>query len=384
MLFSRKNQACLQACDQLKAILSHIGLMNGLRFCRCNRRPAHPWKGGFQMATIRTSSDGVLFDFSHDEVINLEEAEDITLKAVPLLTAAWGGAVALGWIPKEVGIIGTVVIAGVAATIGIHRIEFQQADKGNGVEVTLPWWAVVLGWWGALFMKSLPHNQSVGPGTRVACTTNAEGDLHVCAIDAQGGLYHTIRRPDGTWPFAFGDVQAETKLVGSGIGRTPYVACATNAQGDLHVCAIDAQGGLFHTIRRPDGTWPFAFGDVQAETSLVGPGIGRTPYVACATNSQGDLHVCAIDAQGGLWHTIRRPDGTWPFAFGDVQAQTRLVGPNPGIGPTPHIACATNSAGDLHVCAVNAHGGLFHTIRRPDGTWPFAFGDVNAEVGGLP
>jgi hypothetical protein len=177
-------------------------------------------------------------------------------------------------------------------------------------------------------------------------------------------------------------------LVGpnQGIGPTPFVACAANSQGDLHICAIDAQGGLWHTIRRADGSWPSAFGDVQAQTRLVGPnqGIGPTPSVACATNSQGDLHICAVDGQGGLWHTIRRADGTWPFAFGDVQAQTRLVGPNPGIGPTPYVACTTNGQGDLHVCAIDAQGGLWHTIRRADGSWPFAFRNVNTAVGGLP
>ena len=30
----------------------------------------------------------------------------------------------------------------------------------------------------------------------------------------------------------------------------------------------------------------------------------------------------AIDQNNGVWHTIRQADGTWPYAFGDVQAQT--------------------------------------------------------------
>jgi hypothetical protein len=225
---------------------------------------------------------------------------------------------------------------------------------------------------------------SIGPTSYVACATDAQGDLHICAVDEHGGLWHTIRRADGTWPQAFGDVQAQTTNVGPSIGPTPHVACATNAQGDLHICAIDAQGGLWHTVRRADGSWPFAFGDVQAQTRLSGPSIGPTPHVACATNAQGDLHICAIDVQGGLWHTMRRADGAWPIAFGDVQSQTRLVGPNPGIGPTPYAACTTNTEGDLHICALNAKGGLWHTIRQANGGWPSAFGDVNAEVGRLP
>src|SRR6266516_159090 len=30
----------------------------------------------------------------------------------------------------------------------------------------------------------------------------------------------------------------------------------------------------------------------------------------------------AIDQNNGVWHTIRQADGTWHYAFGDVQAQT--------------------------------------------------------------
>jgi hypothetical protein len=227
-------------------------------------------------------------------------------------------------------------------------------------------------------------NPGIGPTPRVACATALNGDMHVCVLDEGGGLWHTIRRADGTWPFAFGDVQAQTRKIGpnAGIGPTQYVACAVNPQGDLHLCAIDKNGGLWHTIRLADGSWPFAFGDVQAQTRKVGPnpGIGPTPRVACTVNGQGDLHVCAIDTNGGLWHTIRLANGNWPFAFGDVQAQTRKVGPNAGIGPTPRVACAVNAQGDLHVCAIDKDAGLWHTIRSVDGSWPFAFGDVQRQV----
>jgi hypothetical protein len=229
-----------------------------------------------------------------------------------------------------------------------------------------------------------PKTTGIGPVHNISFAADAQGDLHVCAISNQDGLWHTIRKANGAWPFRFGDVQSQTRRVGPnpGIGTTPFSACATNQQGDLHVLAIDNNNGLWHTSRKADGSWPFAFGDVQAQTRKIGPnpGIGGTPFTACATNQQGDLHVLAIDKNKGLWHSIRKADGSWPFAFGDVQAQTRKIGPNPGIGVTPFAACATNQQGDLHILAIDKNGGLWHTNRKADGTWPAAFGDVQAQT----
>ena len=232
--------------------------------------------------------------------------------------------------------------------------------------------------------RRLGPNPGIGRTPLASCAAAPNGDLHVCAIDLQHGLWHTLRRSDGSWPFAFGDVQAQTRLVGPnpGIGPTPFATCAVAPSGDLHICALDRQSRLWHTLRRSDGSWPFAFGEVQAQTRLVGPnsGVGPTPFVACAAAPSGDLHICALDKQNRLWHTLRRADGSWPFAFADVQAQVRLVGPNQGIGATPFVACAAAPNGDLHVCVLDEDGKLWHTLRRSDGTWPLAFGDVQAQT----
>jgi hypothetical protein len=203
---------------------------------------------------------------------------------------------------------------------GTRLIPWDPSVRGNQIEVKTSKHPSVV-------TPPLYTRKDMGPSLRVSCATNQQGDLHVLASDQSNGLWHTIRMADGTWPFAFGDVQAATRLIGSneGIGPTPFVACATNQQGDLHVLAIDQNNGLWHTIRMADGSWPFAFVDVQAATRLIGhnPGIGPTPSVACSVNSQGDLHVNAIDLNGVLWHTIRMANGSWPFAFEDVQSAIR-------------------------------------------------------------
>jgi hypothetical protein len=219
----------------------------------------------------------------------------------------------------------------------------------------------------------------------VSCAKAPNSELHVCAIDLNGILLHTLRNGDGAWQNFWGDVQTQTNLVGPnpGIGKVASVACAVDGSSRLHLCVIDTQGGLWHTIRTANGKWPFRFGDVQQQTRLIGPnpGIGPLKNVACAANNLGQLHVLVLDNAGKLWHTMRFADGTWPSAFGDVQAETNVVGPNPGIGALSAIACA-NDGNQLHVCVIDIQSHeLWHTIRHANGSWPFRFGDVQAETG---
>src|SRR6266702_252491 len=171
----------------------------------------------------------------------------------------------------------------------------------------------------SLLLLSYDISLRISWDSRIACAANQVGDLHVCVIDKDGGLWHTIRLADGSWPFPFGDVQSQTRQAGGGnpgIGPTPRVACAANQNGDLHVCVIDQAGKLWHTIRLADGSWTFPFGDVQSETSLVGSFI-NLPFgeVSCSISTNGDLHICVVTAvqgqvtDGQFWYTFRHSDG---------------------------------------------------------------------------
>jgi hypothetical protein len=105
------------------------------------------------MATIGVGNGplgpGIVFDFRHDEVQNIISAESIAGGPAAVIPAILGALGAVGW-------IGAAVVAGVAATIAIHKAEFQQNDQGNGVEVCLPGWAIPFGLWGVLTMSPLP------------------------------------------------------------------------------------------------------------------------------------------------------------------------------------------------------------------------------------
>jgi hypothetical protein len=154
----------------------------------------------------------------------------------------------------------------------------------------------------------------------------------VCAVTRAGELYHTIRfAADGHWQDFFGDVAGQE---GNQIGAVAYVGCATNQAGDLHVCTVTRTGQLYHTIRFADGHWQDFFGDVQGETSQVGPPIAAPlGPVECCTSANGDLHVSVVTkaigqkSDGQLWYTFRHADsGKWSD-FDYVQQQLNVIGP---------------------------------------------------------
>lgn len=207
------------------------------------------------------------------------------------------------------------------------------------------------------------------PGTiaAAACTVDPAGTLHVCAITAGGGISHTLRTNAGAWQPFMGDVKAAT----SDPGYAVAVGCAADSDGRVHVCVTTTTAEVWHTIRHADGSWNPGF----SKLTMSAPGPGRPEGVACAADANRDLHVCVTTSDGAIWHTIRHANGTWVPAFGDVKAVTS----DPGTAVS--VACAADGGKDLHVCVTTYDGGLWHTIRHPDGSWQRVFGDVRTAAG---
>jgi hypothetical protein len=177
--------------------------------------------------------------------------------------------------------------------------------------------------WGDVQQAIRDHgNPDVGPTKAVACAVASNGDVHVFVLDQHDGLWHTVRAANGDWPVPWGDVQQAIRDQGHpDVGPTKAVACARVPSGDIHVFVLDQHDGLWHTLRALNGDWPFGWGDVQqAIRDQNYPHIGPTKAVACATAANGDVHVFAIDQLDGLWHTLRLANGDWPFGWGDVRA----------------------------------------------------------------
>jgi hypothetical protein len=211
-----------------------------------------------------------------------------------------------------------------------------------------------------------------------ACAANQFGNLHICDIDQGFKLVHTVRQSDGTWPYGFEDVQSQTVLHGPRLDFNFFsvVACATSPETALHICVTDQNGALWQAIRFPNGAWPFGFEDVLKNAKAH---FAPIQHMACAANRQGDLHICFIDKAGYIWHTTRFVDGTWQLAYEDILAQTGSDLPNAGT-INQRIACATNLQGDLHICLIDKTGNLWHTIRLANGTWPYGLGDVQNQT----
>jgi hypothetical protein len=256
------------------------------------------------MATSRLTKDGLVIDFSDSEVKDLMNAEDFSTYASPIVS---GVLAALG-----TGVIGAIAVGGIVATLNIHKKEFSLANQGNGVEVTLPWWAIVFQLWGALLMKPLPPPAHIPIG------------LH----SANGSLWHTVQPTPSD---AFGNWQ----MIGTAhnFGK---VVVGSNADGRLEAFTVDATvGRVWHAVQDvPNGS----FGD----WSQLGDAMGFGEIAVISTHS-GSLEVFATDMAAGLAWTIFQ-DGP----NGNFEGWVR-VGDGAGLH---QIAVGKNADGRLEVFAV--------------------------------
>ena len=73
--------------------------------------------------------------------------------------------------------------------------------------------------------------------------------------------------------------------------------------------------GLYLTTRSSGtGEWTTfedVFGKTGYPTDSQGKWIQLGNYTCAVDSEKGDLHVCAVDTHGAVWHTIRKSSGTW-------------------------------------------------------------------------
>src|SRR5438034_66416 len=86
----------------------------------------------------------------------------------------------------------------------------------------------------------------------------------------------------------------------------------------------------------------------------------------------GETQYMFATADGHLWHTLRRADGSWQ-GLGDVQSQFAIPAPVTGVAAT-----GDGTAGETQYMFATADGQLLHTLRRADGSWT-GLGDVQSQ-----
>ena len=207
------------------------------------------------------------------------------------------------------------------------------------------------------------HTGDAGELRDVAVATDGPA-LHVAAINSVGQVLHGVRSANGRWS-PLGDVEHHA----SRIGDLRHVALAAVGP-EVHLAAIDDRGQLWHAIRFANGRWT-PFGTRGA------PGRSRRTSEVTVTGIGLELHVAATDNRGVVWHAIRfGRTGSWTD-FGNVEAT--LAG---DIGVARKVS-ATAMGSDLHLAATNAEGRLFRTTRRADGSWT-SFVDIERDAGVRP
>src|SRR5438034_9662666 len=86
--------------------------------------------------------------------------------------------------------------------------------------------------------------------------------------------------------------------------------------------AATADGHLWHTLRRADGSWT-GLGDVQSQFTIPGP---VRVVAATGDGTAGETQYFFATADGHPWHTLRRADGS-STGLGDGQGQFAIPAP---------------------------------------------------------
>ncbi|HEY7144998.1 MAG TPA: hypothetical protein VH637_12195 [Streptosporangiaceae bacterium] len=208
------------------------------------------------------------------------------------------------------------------------------------------------------------HISVAGPVISAAAASTAAGQVEMAYSTEDGRLWHTVRNPDGTWAAA--DNLAAHILI---IGAVTSVTAACSAAGQLGLIYTTADGSIWQAVRSASGTW----GSPENFSPLWGS-IGAITAIAATSCDPSQTQLMFATREGGLWHSIQLAGGSWTLPPGDVHGQ---IG-NPGV--VTAIAAAGAAPGTSAFMIATVDGGLWHTMRKPDGTWT-GLGDVKGQIG---
>ncbi|MEU9234137.1 CehA/McbA family metallohydrolase [Streptomyces subrutilus] len=192
-------------------------------------------------------------------------------------------------------------------------------------------------------------------GLHGAAAGMADGSVVLLGIAPDNGLWLTTVRGSATlqpWQRVAGPDGAGGFTV-----READIAAFPDGTCRLVVTAMD--GTTYHQQRRADGGLP-GFRAVRGFTAQSRWGATKVSVTAMP---DGSAQLLSYGMDGAMYHCVRGRDGAWtPWG--------RLAGV--GGAPTfegPALAIAGLPDGSAQVLAIGLDGMVYHQLRRPDGSW---------------
>ncbi|MEV7251152.1 hypothetical protein [Streptomyces cyaneofuscatus] len=205
-------------------------------------------------------------------------------------------------------------------------------------------------------------------GGPLALTATADGITHALAVDKDGNLLHTLRRPDGTWQDGgWAGVPGD----GGRVFKAKDVAVTAMPNNTITVLAYGADRVMRITERWSNGLW-----NTSGWNTLPWGNDGSTfsgTDLAITSMTNHSVQIAAIGMDGNVWHMIRDARGVnsrWGAPEWAKGEPMRASG----------ISIAALPDGSAQLLAIGADGIAWHTNRAANGVWT-GFGRLNGSFG---
>jgi hypothetical protein len=176
-----------------------------------------------------------------------------------------------------------------------HTIVSVGGNENGGVGVVAedgPYTSTV----GSSSGMGMPISAYIAP---VGLTAAVPGQL--VAIGNDGGIYHQVRNPDGTWS-GFKPLTASDGTV----MKATDASIAGDPDGSSQVVAIGGDGYVYHEERTASGVWT-GFQPIAD----VGTAKMAAKAVSITADPDGSAQLVAIGNDGNVYHEERTYSGSW-------------------------------------------------------------------------